>query len=95
MVNDVHRTIKIEDEYLEYSKALQDETIDEFILRKSYETSLSEDVKNILNEEIQKYVYEEENIEEVDAVVENVDNVTQDSEEVKKEEKEAATEAAV
>jgi len=60
MVNDVHRTIKIEDEYLEYSKALQDETIEEFILKKSYETSLSEKVKKILEEEIKKYIYEDE-----------------------------------
>ncbi len=60
MVNDVHRTIKIEDEYLEYSKALQDETIDEFILRKSYETSSSDKTKEILQEELQKYICEEE-----------------------------------
>lgn len=98
MVNDVHRTIKIEDEYLEYSKALQDETIDEFILKKAYETSLSENVKNILNEEIQKYVYEEEEqevVEETDDVVENVDNVTVASEEVNDEEKETAADEAV
>ena len=73
MVNDVHRTIKIEDEYLEYSKALQDETIDEFILRKAYETSLSEKTKEILSEELEKYVYEDEEVvdENVEAILEN------------------------
>lgn len=71
MVNDVHRTIKVEDEYLEYSKALQDETIDEFILRKSAETCLSEKVKELLEQELSKYVYEDE--EQVE-VVENVEN---------------------
>ena len=64
MVNDVHRTIKIEDEYLEYSKALQDETIDEFILNKAFETVLSEKVKEILKEEIQNYVLDEDDVEE-------------------------------
>ena len=91
MVNDVHRTIKTEDEYLDYSKALQDETIDEFILRKSYETSISEKVKLMLEEEIQKYVYEDEILEETDVLVENVDNITEVSDEVK----EIATEEAV
>jgi len=86
MVNDVHRTIKIEDEYLEYSKALQDETIDEFILRKSYETSLSEKVKELLEEEIKKYVYEDETEEQDGSEVaieesheENIDTI-EDSE---------------
>ena len=73
MVNDVHRTIKIEDEYLEYSKSLQDETIDEFILRKSVETCLSENVKVLLQEELDKYIIEEETEELVEE--ENVDNI--------------------
>ena len=75
MVNDVHRTIKTEDEYLEYSKALQDETIEEFILRKSLETCLSEKVKELLQEELAKYVYEEEQIQEEQINIENVDEI--------------------
>lgn len=74
MVNDVHRTIKVEDEYLEYSKALQDESIDEFILRKAYETSLSDKTKEILSEELQKYVYEEDEEVENEVIEENVVN---------------------
>ena len=75
MVNDVHRTIKIEDEYVEYSKALQDETIDEFILRKSFETCLSENVKVMLEEELKKYVYEDEVEDEIANAEEPVENV--------------------
>ena len=71
MVNDVHRTIKVEDEYLEYSKSLQDETIDEFILQKSIETALSENVKALLEEELAKYVPEEEEDLEGEIVVES------------------------
>ncbi len=77
MVNDVHRTIKVEDEYLEYSKALQDESIDEFILRKAYETSLSEKTKEILSEELEKYVYEDEEV-----VEENIEATDESSEEI-------------
>lgn len=86
MVNDVHRTIKIEDEYLEYSKSLQDETIDEFILRKSYETSLSETVKEMLLDELHKYVTEEES-EEAEENINNDENEVENiSEEANNEE---------
>ena len=85
MVNDVHRTIKIEDEYLEYSKALQDETIDEFILGKAYETSTSEKTKQILQDELKKYIVEDESINENDIVDVKEEN-TQEVEENKVEE---------
>ncbi len=82
MVNDVHRTIKTEDEYLEYSKALQDETIEEFVLKKSLETCISEKVKDLLQEELSKYVYEDEETEEQEVVdnVENNENIEQQKE---------------
>lgn len=79
MVNDVHRTIKIEDEYLEYSKSLQDETIDEFILRKASETSLSEKTKELLSEELQKYVYEDEDEENADTENEQTKSLEESS----------------
>ena len=85
MVNDVHRTIKIEDEYLEYSKALQDETIDEFILGKAYETITSEKTKQILQDELKKYIVEDESINENDIVDVKEEN-TQEVEENKVEE---------
>ncbi len=59
MVNDVHRTIKIEDEYLEYSKAIQDEVMEEFILRRAYQTSFSEVTRDLIQLELKKYIYEE------------------------------------
>jgi len=95
MVNDVHRTIKVEDEYLEYSKALQDESIDEFILRKSYETSLSDKTKEILSEELQKYVYDEDEEIENEEMEENIVNedVVENNEENDVEEKNDELEA--
>lgn len=77
MVNDVHRTIKTEDEYLEYSKiAVNEETslLDEFILNRALETTSSEKVKerisNILNKDVEK---EEEKIEKNDVVTEDIE----------------------
>ena len=62
MVNDVHRTIKTEDEYLEYSKlAASDnmETLQNFILSRAIETTNSEVLKNKLEEIIKPSVHEE------------------------------------
>lgn len=53
MVNDVHRTIKTEDEYLEYSKLITDfeyDKMDEFILSRALETTKIEKVQKILSE---------------------------------------------
>ena len=72
LVNDVHRNIKTEDEYLEYSRQLhEDEGINEFILRRAYETTSCEPVKILIEQEIKKIdkqdetKNEEENSEEV------------------------------
>lgn len=67
MVNDVHRTIKTEDEYLEYSKLVSaderdDEKIEKFIAKRALEGTNSDKVKEILEEVIK----EEDSIEEVD-----------------------------
>ena len=48
-VNDVHRTIKTEDEYLEYSKIIssyEKDALQEFILTRALETTTSDIVKN-------------------------------------------------
>lgn len=53
MVNDVHRTIKTEDEYLEYSKIAASDNKDElqkFILERALETTSSDLVKNKIKE---------------------------------------------
>lgn len=56
MVNDVHRTIRTEDEYLEYSKLVtsddMEEELDKFIISRSLEITNSEKVKEILESKI-------------------------------------------
>lgn len=80
MVNDVHRTIKTEDEYLEYSKLVtsddQEEELEKFISSRALEFTNSDKVKEILEEKIK------ENEEEITEDI--VDEV--DTEEIKEEE---------
>lgn len=56
MVNDVHRTIKTEDEYLEYSKLVtsddMEEDLDKFIMARSLELTNSEKVKEMLDSKL-------------------------------------------
>lgn len=55
MVNDVHRSIATEDEYLEYSKLLaaeEDKELNEFVERRALESTLSEKVKEILEDDL-------------------------------------------
>lgn len=84
MVNDVHRTIKTEDEYLEYSRLVTDfefEKMDEFILSRALETTKSERIQKILSEKL--CLSEDANIPEIPKEDEqeeksdkkNVDNV--------------------
>ncbi len=84
MVNDVHRTIKTEDEYLEYSRLVTDfefEKMDEFILSRALETTKSERIQKILSEKlclsedakIPEISKQDEQEEKKDIV--NVDNV--------------------
>lgn len=80
-VNDVHRTISTEDEYLEYSKILAEENeedIDKFLFEKAKDLTDMEEVK----EKIEAILYveeEEENEEleedEIDEEVLNLDEV--------------------
>lgn len=61
MVNDVHRTIKVEDEYLEYSRQLhEDEGIMEFLLNQAILTTESESVKEKIAQELEQYAKVEE-----------------------------------
>ena len=64
LVNDVHRSIKTEDEYLDYSRQLhEDEGLMEFMLNQALSTTESEEVKAKIMEELQKFVKEEEEVE--------------------------------
>lgn len=66
LVNDVHRSIKTEDEYLDYSRQLHEaDGLMEFMLNQALTTTESEQVKTIITEELQKYVKEEEVVEEL------------------------------
>lgn len=61
MVNDVHRTIKTEDEYLEYSKLVTSDELDEedlnrFIASRALEITTSDKVRGILEEMIKSEV---------------------------------------
>ena len=52
-VNDVHRTIATEDEYLEYSKLItneEDELLEEFIIKRAIELTKSDEVKQKLQD---------------------------------------------
>ena len=73
MVNDVHRNMKVEDEYLEYSKLVAnslDEELDIFILNNALELEyLPDAVKDKLKEELKSLTKEDE--EESEEVKEN------------------------
>lgn len=72
MVNDVHRTIKTEDEYLEYTKLLtndeqDEEQISKFIAKRALEHTVSDKVKEMLEEVIKEKEIDLDNIgEEID-----------------------------
>lgn len=68
-VNDVHRTIKTEDEYLEYSKLVTNfmyDELDKFMLERAYETAQNEVAKKMLGNALGKVEVEEKS-EEVEA----------------------------
>lgn len=80
-VNDVHRNIATEDEYLEYSKiAASEETekIDEFILNRALELTEIDKVKEIINKELKKEEINEVNeeiiLDELKLQDENIEN---------------------
>lgn len=76
MVNDVHRTIKTEDEYLEYSKLVTSEDVEEeelnkFILSRALEITSSDKVKELIEESIKpkEELIPEDIVNEVDTEI--------------------------
>lgn len=89
MVNDVHRTIATEDEYLEYSKLLANldyDELDKFVQKRAIESTLSEKVKEILSKDLKEKEGVEENLEEL--VIENVELEDNSKEEIKEDKEE-------
>lgn len=87
MVNDVHRTIKTEDEYLEYSKLvtseeLDEEDLDRFIASRALEITTSDKVREILEEMIKSEVEDipEDIVDDVDT--EEVKDIEKEDEEI-------------
>lgn len=57
MVNDVHRTIKVEDEYLDYSRKIaEDDSVNQFILERALESTENIEAKDSISEELEKYI---------------------------------------
>ena len=80
MVNDVHRTIKTEDEYLEYTKLITDfeyEKMDDFVLARALESTKSEKTQKILSE---KLCISEDNIQVVEDEVQVEENKVEQEE---------------
>ena len=76
MVNDVHRTIKTEDEYLEYSNLVTSEDVEEeelnkFILSRALEITSSDKVKELIEESIKpkEEIIPEDIVNEVDTEI--------------------------
>ena len=76
MVNDVHRTIKTEDEYLEYSKLVTSEDVEEeelnkFILSRALVITSSDKVKELIEESIKpkEEIIPEDIVNEVDTEI--------------------------
>ena len=87
-VNDVHRSISTEDEYLEYSKLLANldyDELDKFIEERAVESTLSEKIKEILASDLKEKNKIEEELEEL--VIENVEIEENEEVVIKEEEK--------
>lgn len=68
MVNDVHRSIATEDEYLEYSKLLANfeyDELDQFIIKRALESTSNDSVKELLEDSIKKEEPEEVKVDEI------------------------------
>lgn len=79
MVNDVHRSIKTEDEYFEYSKLLADEenkeALNNFLFLRAVELTNNENVKDIINKKLIADKVIEEGIEDKEIKKINIDLV--------------------
>ncbi len=77
-VNDVHRTISTEDEYLEYSKLLaseDEEQIDKFLFEKAKEISENENVKEKIEKILNPEEEEAQDEEDIDLDKLNLDEI--------------------
>lgn len=91
-VNDVHRTIKTEDEYLEYSKLLassEEEKIDHFLYERALELTQSETVKKILNHVLGNKEEEEKEEETINVEAIKIEEVKVEKVKETREEKKA------
>ncbi len=86
MVNDVHRTIKTEDEYLEYSKIAASETeeqLDKFVLQRAFESTQLEEIKEILDKKLRPIEQEKTQAQEESAMQDlDVDTISKRLEEL-------------
>lgn len=87
MVNDVHRNIKVEDEYLEYSKLLanaMDKELDVFLINSALSIDyLPDEVKEKLKEELKEYTdSEEEDKSEEETTLEDSESEAEETGEV-------------
>ncbi len=76
-VNDIHRTLDTEDEYIEYSKLVanfEDEKLNQFITNKAIETTNSEKVKSILaNSQVVETIVAKDMILDDELISKNLD----------------------
>lgn len=85
MVNDVHRAIKTEDEYLEYSKLAageDEEALNKFVLQRALELTKSDVVK----EKIKSELGQDEEVIEEENIIEKIDLDESDNDEEEKSE---------
>lgn len=85
MVNDVHRAIKTEDEYLEYSKLAageDEEALNKFMLQRALELTKSDVVK----EKIKSELGQDEEVIEEENIIEKIDLDESDNDEEEKSE---------
>lgn len=91
-VNDVHRAIKTEDEYLEYSKLLansEDEKVEKFLYERALESTSSDGVKRIINIALGNEVEEEKEEEAINVEALKIEEVKVEKVKETREEKKA------
>lgn len=91
-VNDVHRSIKTEDEYLEYSRLLansEDEKVDKFLHERALESTSSDGVKKIINIALGNEIEEEKEEETINVEALKIEEVKVEKVKETREEKKA------
>lgn len=94
-VNDVKRTLEIEDEYMEYCKILiEPEKLEDYLIKEAFKITKNETVKNLLQEKLDKKELEEETkkleekeeMQEKEEIQDTVEDVSKKDQEEKIEE---------